>query len=105
MNNEEIINMYRMIVSAYYGMQMMDEYDLKVFVLKNIDDYRRSFIKENNLKLDFAKEDELVEDRTTKSKLQDTLIVLNKINASMEIIHLVKERLNRIIEEEKENDY
>ena len=75
MNNEEIINMYRMIVSAYYGMQMMDE------------------------------EDELVEERTTKSKLQDTLIVLNKINASMEIIHLVKERLNRIIEEEKENDY
>ena len=105
MNNEEIINMYRMIVSAYYGMQMMDEYDLKVYVLKNIDDYRKSFIKENNLKLDFAKEDELVEDRTTKSKLQDTLIVLNKINASMEIIHLVKERLNRIIEEEKENDF
>ena len=105
MNNEEIINMYRMIVSAYYGMQMMDEYDLKVYVLKNIDDYRKSFIKENNLKLDFAKEDELVEERTTKSKLQDTLIVLNKINASMEIIHLVKERLNRIIEEEKENDY
>lgn len=105
MNNEEIINMYRMIVSAYYGMQMMDEYDLKVYVLKNIDDYRRSFIKENNLKLDFTKEDELVEDRTTKSKLQDTLIVLNKINASMEIIHLVKERLNRIIEEEKENDF
>lgn len=105
MNNEEIINMYRMIVSAYYGMQIMDEYDLKVYVLKNIDDYRKSFIKENNLKLDFAKEDELVEDRTTKSKLQDTLIVLNKINASMEIIHLVKERLNRIIEEEKENDF
>ncbi len=105
MNNEEIINMYRMIVSAYYGMQMMDEYDLKVYVLKNIDDYRKSFIKENNLKLDFAKEEELVEERTTKSKLQDTLIVLNKINASMEIIHLVKERLNRIIEEEKENDY
>ena len=94
-----------MIVSAYLGMQMMDEYDLKVYVLKNIDDYRKNFIKENNLKLDFTKEDELVEGRTTKSKLQDTLIVLNKINASMEIIHLVKERLNRIIEEEKENDY
>ena len=83
----------------------MDEYDLKVYVLKNIEDYRKAYIKENNLVLDFAKEDEIVDERTTKSKLQDTLIVLNKINASMEIIHLVKERLNKIIEEEKENEY
>jgi hypothetical protein len=105
MNNEEIINMYRMIVSAYKGMQMMDEYDLKVYVLKSIDDYRKDYIKENNLNLDFIKEEELVDKRTNKSKLQDTLIVLNKINASMELIQLVKLRLNRIIEEEKENDY
>lgn len=105
MNNEEIINMYRMIISAYQGMQMMDEYDLKVYVLKNIDDYRKYYIKENNLKLDFTKEEELISERDKKSKLQDTLIVLNKINASMEVVHLVKERLNRIIEEEKENDY
>ncbi len=83
----------------------MDEYDLKVYVLKNIEDYRKAYIKENNIVLDFAKEDEIVDERTTKSKLQDTLIVLNKINASMEIIHLVKERLNKIIEEEKENEY
>ena len=83
----------------------MDEYDLKVYVLKNIEDYRKAYIKENSLVLDFAKEDEIVDERTTKSKLQDTLIVLNKINASMEIIHLVKERLNKIIEEEKENEY
>ena len=105
MNEEEIINMYRMIVSAYKGMMLMDEYDLKVYVLKNIEDYRKAYIKENSLVLDFAKEDEIVDERTTKSKLQDTLIVLNKINASMEIIHLVKERLNKIIEEEKENEY
>lgn len=105
MDNEELINMYRMIVSAYKGMQMMDEYDLKVYVLKSIDDYRKDFIKENNLIIDELKEDELVSERTIKSRLQDTLIVLNKINASMEIIHLVKLKLNRIIEEEKENEF
>jgi hypothetical protein len=39
-------------------------------------------------------------DRSLKTKLQDSLVLLPKINASTELILIVKARLKRIREEE-----
>ena len=38
---------FKYLVGGYYGVMEMDEYDLKVYVLKDIENYIRDFIKEN----------------------------------------------------------
>ena len=96
---------FRYLVGAYYGISEMDEYSLKEYVLKDIEDYIRSFIQDNPIKdFDYRKEAELAnEERSLKTKLQDSLVVLPKVKASTELILLVKSRLKRIREEEIEN--
>ncbi|MGN1372082.1 MAG: hypothetical protein ACI4XM_07415 [Candidatus Coprovivens sp.] len=95
---------FRYLVGAYYGISEMDEYDLKEYVLKDIEEYIRSFVKQNSIKNFNYKEEanRVMCDRELKTKLQDSLIVLPKVNASTELILLVKERLKRIREEEIE---
>lgn len=36
---------FRLLVSGYYGVSEIDEYTSKVYVLKDIEDYIRSFIQ------------------------------------------------------------
>ena len=80
----------------------MDNYELKEYVLKDIEEYIKSFILENPIKdFDYRREANIVNDELSlKTKLQDSLIVLPKVNASMELILLVKARLKEIREEE-----
>lgn len=96
---------FRYLVGAYFGISEMDEYDLKEYVLKDIEEYIIDFIKQNPIKnFDYEKEAREVESsRELKTKLQDSLVVLPKINASTELILLVKARLKKIREEEIEN--
>lgn len=95
---------FRYLVGAYYGISEMDEYDLKEYVLKDIEEYIVDFINQNPIKdFDYKKEAMDVErSRELKTKLQDSLVVLPKINASTELILLVKARLKKIREEEIE---
>ena len=91
----ELENKYKMLFGAYLGMQLMDEYDLKEYILKDIEEYINNFIGANPLdnfnydqfmlKVD-KEEDNIV-------KLQDTLRVLNIINAPLELKYLVKKRI------------
>lgn len=95
---------YRYLVGAYYGVSEMDEYELKEYVLKDIEEYIKSFIKDNPINdFNYKEEAELVNvEKSLKTKLQDSLVVLPKVNASTELILLVKTRLKRIREEEIE---
>ena len=43
----ELINQFRYLVGGYYGVSLMDEYPLKEFMLKEIEEYIRAVIKEN----------------------------------------------------------
>ncbi len=96
---------FRYLIGAYYGISEMDEYDLKEYVLKDIEDYIRSFIDDNPINnFDYIKEADVVnQEKTLKTKLQDSLVVLPKVNASTELILLVKSRLKKIREEEIES--
>lgn len=96
---------YRYLVGAYYGISEMDEYDLKEYVLKDIEEYIKTFIKDNPIKdFNYKEEAETVNiEKSIKTKLQDSLVVLPKVNASTELILLVKARLKKIREEEIEN--
>ena len=95
---------FRYLVGAYYGIAEMEEYNLKEYVLKDIENYIKNFIKDNPIKNFNYKEEagNVEKERSIKTKLQDSLIVLPKVNASTELILLVKKRLKEIREEELE---
>lgn len=94
---ETLINEFKTYVGAYYGVNSMDEYDLKVYVLKEIEQDIKDFILVNDLYknecLLLAKE---VEEKVPlKTKLQDSLLILYKMNASMELIFMIKNKLKK----------
>ena len=87
---------YRILVSGYYGIYEMDEYVLKMYILNDIEKYIREFIIQYPiLNFDYMAEAELINNNLSlKRKLQDALLVLNKIKAPMELVLLVRNRLN-----------
>lgn len=91
-----------MLCSAYFGIREMDEYKLKEYTLKKISDYIKSFVYDNPIDgFDYRTEATKVEDEwELKTKLQDSLIVLPKIEENIELVLMVKERLNKIREDE-----
>ncbi len=99
---EEKIDTFRYIVGAYYGVSEMDHYELKEYVLKDIEDYIRNYVKENYVEgFNYEEEARNVEhDLPLKTKLQDALIVLPRVNASMELILLVKAKIKELREDE-----
>ncbi len=95
---------YKLLILGYYGVVSLDEYDLKVYVLKDIEEYIKTFIEINPIK-DFDYRSEALkyeEEASLKTKLQDALIVLHKIKSSMEVVLLVKKHLKEIELREKE---
>lgn len=94
---------FKYLVGGYFGVREMDNYDLKVYVLEDIENYIRYFIEINPIDdYDYKSEAIKINDTMSlKTKLQDSLIVLNKINAPMELIFLVKARLEEM---KKESD-
>lgn len=97
----ELIDHFRYQVGAYYGIMSMDEYDLKVYVLKDIETYIRCFIEQNPIpNINYKKEASKIEDELPLiTKLQDSLLLLPKIDAPIELILLVKEKIKKLKEE------
>ena len=94
----ELQNEYKYLVGGYYGVREMDEYDLKVYVLKDIELYIRNFIETNpisnfNYRVEAKK---IEEELSLKTKLQDSLLVLNKINGPTKLITMIKQRIQKM---------
>lgn len=94
----DLKDQFNYLVAGYFGMLLVDEYPLKEFVCKDIDNYIKNFVEVNPIKdFDYKKEAELIKDKTTdRVKLQDLLLVLHKINADMEVEYLVKAKLRQL---------
>ena len=95
----EIDDTYRYMISGYFGVVEMDTYNLKEYVLKDIENYIREFVKQNpSSNFDFSIEVQKIKDTVpVKTKLQDALLVLNKMdNAPMDLILDIKHRLKNI---------
>lgn len=93
----ELDDQFRYLVGGYYGVSLMDEYPLKEYVLKDIENYVNDFIKVNpidnfNYYEEHMKVKENVSDRV---KLQDALLVLNIIKGPMDLVFLIKEKLKK----------
>jgi len=91
----DLKDQFRYLVGGYFGITYMDEYPLKEFVLKDIENYIRDFIEINPIdNFDYVLESEKVKDEVSVLvKLQDSLLVLNKINADMDLVLLVKRKI------------
>lgn len=94
----EIENVYRYLVGGYYGVSLMDEYPLKEFVLNDIEKYIREYIVENPVdNFDYEKEALNIKDSVSdRVKLQDALLVLNRMKGSMDLVFLIKRRLKEL---------
>ena len=86
---------FKYLVGGYYGVNLIDEYPLKVYILKDIENYIKAFLKDNPINdFDYQKEASNIKDNMSlKTKLQDALIVLQMINAPMELVFIIKKRL------------
>ena len=89
-------DVYRYMISGYFGVMEMDSYKLKEYVLADIKQYIKDYMEQNpsnNFNLD--EEIENIKDNVpVKTKLQDALLVLNKMdNAPMDLILDIKHRL------------
>ena len=93
----ELEDQFRYLVGGYYGVNLMDEYPLKEYILKDIENYIKEYFKENPIEnFDYYSEHikvkETVSDRV---KLQDALITLNIIKGPMDLVFLIKEKLKK----------
>ena len=63
--------------------------------MKDIENYIKDFIKVNPIEnFDYLKEATTIQEKmTTKTKLQDALIVLQMINGPMELVFIIKKQL------------
>ena len=86
---------YKLLVEAYYGISLLDEYDLKEYALKDIQKLIDDF-EINYKEIDYDKIKEHVKNNVSiKTKFQSSLIVLNSVEGSMELMLLIKERLKK----------
>lgn len=93
----ELEDQFRYLVGGCYGVNLMDEYPLKEYILKDIENYIKDFIKQNpinnfNYYEEHIKVKETVSDRV---KLQDALLVLNIIKGPIDLVFLIKEKLKK----------
>ena len=93
----ELIDQFRYLVGGYYGVNLMDEYPLKEYILKDIEKYIKDFVKENPMdEYDLSKEHIDVKDNVSdRVKLQDALIVLNLIKGPIDLVLLIKKELKK----------
>lgn len=90
-------NEFKLLISGYYGVSEIDEYSSKVYVLKDIEIYIKEFINQYPLpNYNYRKTAEELENLPLKTKLQDSLLVLNKVKAPLELTLLIRNRLNEM---------
>ena len=89
---------FKLLISGYYGVHEMDEYKLKQYVLQDIEKYINNFVSLNPIiNSDYFKIAEDIKDKVgLKIKLQDSLLVLRKVNGPLELILLIKKKIEEL---------
>ena len=88
---------YRYLIGGYFGVEEMDEYKTKEYILKEIREYIDDYLKINNVDFDVEAEYEDVNKNVSlETKLHDVLLVLPKIDAPIDLILLVKDKIKEL---------
>lgn len=88
---------FKYLVGGYYGIKTMDEYDSKLYVLKDVEKYICEYVKLSDPTLDYKKiAEEIKNTESLKEKLQDSLILLHDIDGPIELILMIKLKIKEI---------
>ena len=87
---------YKYMISGYYGVETLDEYTDKLYLLKDIRKYIDNYLEENRIPgFDYEELNREIEKNTSEiDKLQDALILLNDMNAPMEASIIIRQKVN-----------
>lgn len=92
-----LIEQFRQMVGAYYGVLEMDEYPTNIFETKKIENFIRQFVKDNPIDdYDLYEEAKKIEYIPLKMRLQDSLVILNRINGPMDLNLLIKKKIREL---------
>ena len=99
----ELEKKYRTMFGAYFGVSLMDEYPLKEYILKDIKDYIDAYVENYPLdNFDYQEfKSNVDKEESDIVKLQDALRVGNDLNFPTELIHLIKEKIRNIRDEDR----
>lgn len=86
---------YKLLIGAFYGVKLLDEYELKEYLLNDIRKIINDFISVNKIDNYKELEEKYNIELSNRTKLQDALIVLHDMNASMEVVLLVRAHLKK----------
>ena len=87
---------YKLFVESYYGIRLVNEYSLKEYALKRIEELIKNF-ENTHIDVNYEKIKEFVKDKVSdRTKLQSALIVLNSINYDMDLILLIKDKIKNM---------
>lgn len=99
----ELEKKYKILFGAYFGVTLMDEYPLKEYILEDIKNYIDAYIQNYPLE-DFNYQEFKISVEKEESdvvKLQDALRIGNELNFPTELIHLIKEKIRNIRDENR----
>ena len=86
---------YKLLIGAFYGVKLLDEYELKEYLLNDIRKIINDFISVNKIDKYKELEEKYKIELSNRTKLQDALIVLHDMNASMKVVLLVRAHLKK----------
>ena len=89
---------YKYMISGYYGVDLLDEYTDKLYLLKDIRKHIDTYLEDNRVPgFDYeALNREIEKNNSEIDKLQDALLLLNDMNASMEVTILIKQKISEL---------
>ncbi len=88
---------YRYLIGGYFGIEEMDEYKTKEYVLKEIREYIENYLNHNPVDFNVEEEyDDVNKNVSLNTKLHDALLVLPKIDAPIDLVLLVKDKIKEL---------
>lgn len=89
---------YKYMISGYYGIESLDEYERKLYILHDVKKHIDNYLKYNRVDgFDYEKLNEDIKNNTPiDHKLADALILLNQINGPMDLVILIKRKIKEM---------
>ena len=87
---------YKYMMSGYYGIELLDEYKDKQYLMKSIRDYISSYLEDNRVPgFDYEELNRQIEKNNSEiDKLQDALLLLNDMNGPMEVSIIIRQKIS-----------
>ena len=89
---------YKYMISGYFGVELLDEYKDKQYLLKDRRKYIDAYLEDNRIpNVDYeAIKNEIERNNTDIDKLQDALLLLNDMNAPMEASITIRQKISEL---------